>query len=202
MSWLDRIHADHLPKQPVTSASKLVPHYTLPPNHQGPDDNVASSLNKLATTLDFHYENELKERAEKRNKGWETIWQFIISVENNHPLRHYYKGPNWGGYNQPGTDIHNENTTGADLKSQSSGTAPTQIFEAKHICLLSYGMCTSIKQGTIASQQSYTNINGISPFCTPKKTKTTKWAMQQCSTCANNLNWKGLCSWCENDHNT
>lgn len=40
-----------------------------------------------------------------------------------------------------------------------------------HMCALSSAMFTAIKQGMLASQPTHTDINGLSPFFTPNKSK-------------------------------
>ena len=45
------------------------------------NENVASSLNKLATTLDIHYENELRSKAEKLKKKEEKQYDNLSEVQ-------------------------------------------------------------------------------------------------------------------------
>jgi len=175
MNWLDKIHEEHIPRRQVQPFPIPAARYALPPVHHGPDDNVASSLNKLATTLDFHYENELKERAEKKKKKDEKQYDNLSSVQKT-TVKFVTITKDHTEEDAP--NLEPTPTMKILLEQSSSIKVQAQLqhefSKRKHICALSSGMCTSIKQGTIASQPSYTDINGISPFCTPNENKDDK----------------------------
>jgi len=75
MNWLEKIHREYLPAQqtPITPVTTQPPRFIHQPGQK--DNNVGSSLNELATTLNFHYENEIKERAEKKKNNMITSLQ-------------------------------------------------------------------------------------------------------------------------------
>jgi len=178
VAWLDKIHKEHLTdlQNPVTTPGSQQPRLTYPhlPDHQR-NDNVASSLNKLATTLDFHYENELKAKAEKLKKKEEKQYDNLSEVQKT-IIRFITAKP---GHTDDDTDSLEPTQTMRTLLEQGSSIKVQaqlqhEFSRRRFICALSTGMCTSIKQGTLASQPSHTDINGLSPFCTPNENKDDK----------------------------
>jgi len=136
------------------------------------NENVASSLNKLATTLDIHYENDLRSKAEKLKKKEEKQYDNLSEVQKTIIKLITTK------VDQTDSDIGDlepTQTMRTLLEQVSSIKVQAQLqhkfSKRRFICALSSGMFTSIKQGTLASQPSHIDINGLSPFCTPNENK-------------------------------
>jgi len=177
-AWLDKIHSENLAVPQVTPLPPD-PSRFLPTQHDHMDhrnnENVASSLNKLATTLDIHYENELRSKAEKLKKKEEKQYDNLSEVQKTIIKLITTK------VGQTDSDIGSLEPTqtmrtlleqGSSIKVQAQ--LQHEFSKRRFICALSSGMCTSIKQGTLASQPSHTDINGLSPFCTPNENKDDK----------------------------
>ena len=173
-AWLEKVHNEnlltHLPNF-SPPAPTLPPGLPLAPQTPG-DGNVASSLSKLATTLDLHYENELKQKEEKRKEKKEKHYENLIEVQKRIICLMTTK------HGMTDADVpllEPTETMRCLLEQNSSIRVQAQLqheFATRdHMCALSPAMCTAIKQGMLASQPTHTDINGLSPFFTPNKSK-------------------------------
>ena len=170
MLWLEKIHKDFL--KPSNLA--IIQQNMNPSLNQNTVNfqNVATSLCRLSSTLENHHEREIKVKEEKLKKKEKQEYEKLSEVQKNTLLLLTVKQ---GQVESDFDTLEITDTMGTLLEQGTSIKVQTQLqhefSKRKHICVLSPSMCTSIKQGTLASQPTYRDINGLTPFCTPNENK-------------------------------
>ena len=174
--WLNKLHEDFLSRKGFLSPQRpSLRNYPSPSANIASFQNVATSLCRLSNTLEHHHEQELKTKEEKQKKKEKQEFDKLSEVQRNTIILLTVKE-----FHQPGDETKLEVTDmmktlieqGTSIRVQSQ--LQHEFSKKKYICDLSSSMCTSIKQGTLASQPTARDINGLSPFCTPNENKDDK----------------------------
>jgi len=136
------------------------------PNRQLNDyQNMQASIVNLSHTLNNHHAQELQNMKEKERKKADKKFDNLSEVQKT-TIKMITIKP--GQTDEDVDDLEATSTMRALLEQGTSIKVQAQLqheySRRRYICSLSSGMCTSIKQGTLASQPAYTNINGLSPL--------------------------------------
>jgi len=143
-----------------------------PNRHLNDYQNMQTSIVNLSHTLNNHHAQELQNRKEKERKKADKNFDNLSEVQKT-TIKMITIKP--GQTDDDVDELEATSTMRVLLEQGTSIKVQAQLqheySRRRYICSLSSGMCTSIKQGTLASQPAYTDINGLSPFCTPNENK-------------------------------
>jgi len=177
MAWLDKVHKDHLYQASMTpSTTSRSPSTFMSPEQQIHEyQNMQTSIVNLSHTLNSHHAQELQNKREKERKKADKNFDNLSGVQQN-TIKLITATAN-----HTDEDVSEMQPTAMMkvlLEQSSSIKIQAQLqheySRRRFICALSSGMCTSIRQGILASQPAHTDINGLSPFCTPNENKEDK----------------------------
>ena len=176
ITWLDKVHLENI-FQKSSSPQRNIRNASFSPNRQLNDyQNMQTSIVNLSHTLKNHHAQELQNKKEKERKKADKIFDNLSEVQKT-TIKMITIKPD-----QTDADINDLEATSTMRVLLEQGTSIKVQAQLQHeysrrryIFSLPSGMCTSIKQGILASHIPTSTASLLSVV--PMRTKRTRWIM-------------------------